>query len=222
MGVGRSLPGLLQLYNATQTEPPEKAQNRPKPTETDRYCSIEPPTRSIATLKMWSAKYDWKARAGSFDRDWEETRNARRRVALSSGYANDFERLTVLNDLAQMIYGHIAEQSEPADNTSVQNAPSRRCHNLWVPDVKMIGVGDCAEPFYYERFNAALLSEFRSLLAEIAQETGGRRKGANVEAFLKRLHQNLDRSRLTQPQLDRLANGEHWVEVLLEPYMNSD
>ena len=46
--------------------------------------------------------------------------------------------------------------------------------NLWVPDVKVVGTGDAAEVVDIERFNGALLREFRETLNDIAKEVGGR------------------------------------------------
>ncbi len=218
LGPGRSLRRLLDIYF--------QAKNPPKPTSTHQnspyQLPYEPPTCSLDTIKGWSLQFDWKNRAVFFDQEGEEAKNARRKEVFGSGLGLDFERVEALNNIANLLYGQIFETSESGDfdhEISIEGSKAREYHNLWVHDVKAIGSGDFAERVDLERFNSSILSEFRSLLTEIAQETGGRRKGAQLEAFIKKVQERLDTSKLKAEQVERIRAGEHWIIVLLEPYM---
>jgi hypothetical protein len=145
LGVGRSLPKLLENYaNSNQKSPP---------------------TSSLGTLKQWSLKFKWTERATKFDAEWEERKNAERQAELDYGLALDYERVNKLKRLADFLEGQLFEVGENGDY-----------HNVWLPDVKQIGSGEYAERVDIERFNSSLVSEYRSVLDDIAKEVGGRVK----------------------------------------------
>jgi hypothetical protein len=52
---------------------------------------------------------------------------------------------------------------------------------VWLPDVKQVGSGENAERVDIVKFNSALIAEYRSTLADLAAETGGRRQKQEVE-----------------------------------------
>ena len=145
LGAGRSLPRLLERY-----------------TEVDQDI---PPTRSIATLKSWSSRYEWQKRADTYDAELERRKNERRQEVMDSGLALDFERTDELKRLAHFLIDQIYEQGKDGDY-----------HNIWLPDVKQIGSGKDAERIDIERFNAAIISELRGVLDDLAKETGGRKQ----------------------------------------------
>lgn len=143
MGPGRTLAGLARYYAAVEYE--------------------LPPTRSLATLKDWSAKFSWRARAADYDAAWEGLKNEVRKQVMTSGLALDYQRVSDLKDLATFLKEQILKQDADGEH-----------HRVWLPDVKVVGSGQYAEVVTVERFNAALIREFRQALADLAAETGGR------------------------------------------------
>jgi len=121
------------------------------------------PTRSKATIEDWSHRYGWTQRAEAYDRALEDEKNARAAQIMSEGLAQAHERVVKLRDLAGFLETQLYEQGEDGVY-----------HNVWVPDVKQIGGGEFAERVDIEHFNAAIISEFRATLDDLAKETGGR------------------------------------------------
>lgn len=181
MGPGRSLQKLHRTY--TESAPDQ------------------PPTRHLRTLKEWSSSYGWQARVDLYDAEIERKKNKevekRRQQALEAGFALDHERVIALKKLASLLLGQIYERDEDGNHPRV-----------WVPDVKQIGSGDQAERVDIVRFNAAIISELRSALDDIAKEVGGRRQKSDIRNL------NLDMSQLTDEQLKRIAAGEDPFAVL--------
>lgn len=132
-------------------------------TYTDTYRN--PPTNSLATLKSWSRDFGWAERAAAYDASWEQRKNAEREAVFNHGLSLDFERVRKLYRLAAFLEAQIFEQGE-----------NGVFHNIWLPDVKAIGSGEHAERVDIERFNSPLLEQYRKVLDDIAQETGGRAK----------------------------------------------
>ncbi|RYX84187.1 hypothetical protein EON83_10855 [bacterium] len=235
MGIGRSLGGLLRIYIAPRPKNPPKPTGTHRETDSSAFVGVVsrvPPTQSLDTLKEWSTKYGWGERAALFDLAWEEEKEARRRAVFEDGYGLDFERAQGLKDLAALLKAQIFETSTPYGQSddeddedpfcSIPGSRARQYHNVWVADVKSIGSGEFAERVDLEKFNGAILSEYRALLTEIAQETGGRRPSAQVEAFLKSVQKRLDYTRMSPAQIERVSRGEHPIVVLLEQFLLSD
>lgn len=126
-------------------------------------------TGSLATLRDWSMKYGWASRASEFDAGWEARKNAERQSILEYGLAHEYERLRKLYRLASLLEAQIYERGLYGE-----------LHNLWVPDVKSIGSGEFAERVDIERFNSALIEQYRKVLDDIAKETGGRVQKTDV------------------------------------------
>jgi hypothetical protein len=123
----------------------------------------------LATLKAWSKRYSWQHRADEYDAELERQKNERRQQVMNDGLALDFERVDKLKQLGHFLLEQIYEQGEDG-----------LYHNVWLPDVKQIGSGDSAERVDIERFNAAIISELRGVLDDLAKETGGRRQKHDV------------------------------------------
>lgn len=147
MGIGRSIPKLVAKYQD----------------ESKFIKNFEPPSVSITTLATWSSRYDWPVRAAEFDAGWEARKNAEREAVIGYGLALDYERLRELYQLAAFLKAQIYER----DSEGV-------FYNIWMPDVKSIGSGEFAERVDLERFNPALIEQYRKVLEDIAKETGGR------------------------------------------------
>jgi hypothetical protein len=129
----------------------------------------EPPTKTLRTLKTWSTKYGWQDRATTFDARWEEFKTEERRRIFESELALDYERVKKLNHLGQFLEMQMYEQG--ADG---------QYHNIWLPDVKIIGSGEFATTVDIERFNQGIIKEFRETLNDLAAETGGRVKRSEL------------------------------------------
>jgi hypothetical protein len=121
------------------------------------------PTQRLGTLKKWCGTYAWVERAAFHDTRLEDAKNARTHDIMESGLALAHERVVKLKNLA----GFLEEQMMEKGEDGVY-------HNVWVPDVKMIGQGQWAERVDIEHFNSAIISEYRATLDDIAKETGGR------------------------------------------------
>lgn len=133
------------------------------------------PTQSMNTLEAWSARYGWVDRAAAFDAaEIETAKNARRAAVLAHDLAQDWGRLERLYALADFLQSQVYEVGETG-----------RYHNVWLPDVKQIGVGLNAARIDIERFNAAILSEYRAALEDIAAEVGGRAKRVDVQVLMQ-------------------------------------
>jgi hypothetical protein len=145
-----------------------------------------PPTDSIDTLKGWSSKFAWSKRATAYDADYEALKNAERQAVMNYGTALDYERVRRLKRLADFLERQIYEQG-------TQGA----YHNVWLPDVKQVGSGEFAERVDIERFNSALLSEYRATLDDLAKEVGDRKQklehtGKDGGAIILRTGMSLD------------------------------
>lgn len=156
LGPGRSLPALAEKYNEGQQK--------------------SAPTQSLATLQKWSSKNDWAERAVEFDANWDAIRNREREQELAYGLALDYERVRKLKRLADFLEAQIYEQGEPDPSTG-----KRPYHNVWCPDVKVVGHGDSAEVVDIERFNGALFTQYRETLNDLAKEVGGRVQRSSAE-----------------------------------------
>ena len=157
------------------------------------------PTLSWGTLAGWSSRYQWAERAEAYDQKLEDEKNQRRDEIMESGLALAHERVVKLKWLGAFLEDQILEQGEDGNY-----------HNVWLPDVKQIGSGKFAERVDIERFNAALISEYRSMLDDLAKETGGRIHKQELSGIIK----NLDVAALTNEQLERLAAGDNVLSVL--------
>lgn len=166
----------------------------------------------------------------------------RRKAIMEEGVALDFERVERLKRLADEIESQIYYQTKPTeealrllgiadlvaaaeettDREQLSNLariilakldpddPKNKFPNLWARDVKSVAGGHIVDVV---RFNAALLSEFRAILDEIAKETGGRRQRTVTES--------IDYNKLTEEQLQRVAAGEDPIQVILDDYASS-
>jgi hypothetical protein len=131
----------------------------------------------LATLKAWSAKYDWVARAELYDAEIERIKNERRREIMESGLALDHERVERLKGLANFLLDEIEKTAPPVrviDEEGNEGLVDGERYRVWLPDVKQIGSGETAERVDIERYNSAIFSDLRGILDDLAKETGGR------------------------------------------------
>lgn len=167
MGSGRTIPALVKHYQDLAIF----------------QRGFEAPSTSYKTLATWSSRFDWPSRAKEYDAGWEARKNAEAEAVMGYGLSLTHERLRELYQLAALLRGQIYELSEPHPVTGRVSFS-----NLWVADVKSIGSGEFAERVDIERFNSALIEQYRKVLEDIAKETGGRVNkqeitGANGKPF---------------------------------------
>lgn len=131
-----------------------------------RYCQMQKnhaPTQSKSTLWAWSSRYNWAARAEEYDARLEDEKNQRAQEIMQSGLSLPYERVVKLKELASFIEDQMYEQGEDGVY-----------HNVWMPDVKVVGYGDNATVVDIEHFNSAIIIQYRETLDDLAKETGGR------------------------------------------------
>jgi len=104
-----------------------------------------------------------------YDAQVEERKNEIARQEMQSGLALAHERVHKLKDLSGFLEGQLYEVGE-----------NGVYHNVWLPDVKQIGSGEFAERVDIERFNAAIIDQFRATLDDLAKETGGRKTHTDI------------------------------------------
>lgn len=147
LGPGRNIPKLLKSYEQ-------------KATVINHFAA---PSTSGKTLKQWSFNFKWPERATSFDADYEARVNQERAAEIDYGLALDYERIRELKQLADLLRDQLLMRDDDGN-----------LYGLWVPDVKVVGHGDTAETVEIERFNSALVTQYRETLNDLAKETGGR------------------------------------------------
>lgn len=152
----------------------------------------KPPTKHLATLKEWSNNFGWVRRSALYDAKVERHKNERRAEAMATGLALEYERIEELKAIYATLRGEFEKSG------------------LWVSDIKLSARGDQVE---VEVFSKALIDSMRGVLDDLAKETGGRRQRSVVE--------NIDYSRLTDEQLQRIAAGEDPAQVILSDYTRS-
>jgi len=121
------------------------------------------PTGSMPTLHRWSQRYGWTTRAEDHDAKLETEKNERADMIMGTGLALTHERVDKLKSLGELLWEQMHEVGE-----------SGTLHNIWIPDVKQIGGGEYAERVDIEKFNGAIIQQYRDTLDDIAKETGGR------------------------------------------------
>lgn len=125
----------------------------------------KPPTRSYGTLQSWSCRFRWSRRAEKYDIQYDEYKTSMSEAALETGVALVWERVNRLKlleeKLLDLIFGNEEEGQEA---------------KLFLEDWKQTGSGLDAEVHQLERFNAPLVDQYRKILDDLAQETGGRKK----------------------------------------------
>jgi hypothetical protein len=204
MGAGRSVLGYAK-----------KCQKTPKNAT---------PSQSHHTLRRWAEDFKWKERAVEFDKQENSVKAAERARAMREGLALDYKRVELLQKLADVLYSEIMEQGLPKEKKVRVECPEcfnqfeaatgdlvRPYHNIWLPDVKSVGSGEFAERVDIERFNGAIISEFRSVCNDLAQETGGRKLN-----FVDKVLSRLDYSRMPVDVVQRIAHAENPEDVIVE------
>lgn len=135
-----------------------------------------PPSSNFYTLKGWSGKHGWVARAELYDAEMEQAKNERRKEIMESGLALDYERVDSLKELASFLIGEIEKTvvAEKGDDDEGAEKGNGERFRVWLPDVKQIGSGENAKRVDIERYNSAIFSDLRGILDDLAKETGGR------------------------------------------------
>lgn len=147
LGPGRNIPKLLNSYQV----------------KSGVIQNFTAPSTSYKTLETWSSNYKWPERAMTFDADYERRVNRERAAEIDYGLSLDYERIRELKQLADLLKDQLLARDDKGNLIG-----------LWVPDVKIVGHGNAAETVEIERFNSALVTQYRETLNDLAKETGGR------------------------------------------------
>lgn len=233
MGPGRSLPKLLAQYA-------EIGQDQPPTTSigTLKAWSVRYEWQDRADL--YDAEIEAEKQASA--KGEQRKAAARRKEIMQEGAALDYERVAKLKKVAAELEAQIFYEPEP-DSDALRllgiaglveqahetrdpeelsriarlilerldpNDPKNKFPNLWARDVKGLAGGRSVDVV---RFNSSLLAEYRAVLAEIAAETGGRRQ--------RTVTIDIDYSKLSDEQLERIRDGEDEVEVVLSGFAKS-
>lgn len=164
MGPGRSLQKLQRMYIESTLE--------------------KPPSTQLRTIAEWSRRFGWQDRANEYDAEIERQKNEyteqRRREAMETALALDFERVLELKRMFSLLDRELYETDEKGNVTGFKR------ETVWVPDVKQIGGGQFATQVDIERFNRAIFEVRRGLLDDLAKETGGRKQFTEMDVNLAR------------------------------------
>ncbi len=146
------------------------------------------PTVSNTTLYSWSWDFEWFKRAELYDARVDKDKTDLARESMNTGLAMPHLRVDKLKMLAAKLEQEIYREGR-----------------LWLPDVKQIGMGKNATRVELIRFNGALVEQYRGVLSDLAEETGGRWKiNRNF---------NYDLDKLSDEQLQALAEGKDVLPI---------
>lgn len=176
------------------------------------------PTRQLSRLKRWSQVHGWQRRL-------EEIAEAQRRAIVARGIAEKQNRIGLYDDLANRLKRVMAARA-----SAYRDEPLGGDTGVVVRQVKLVKVYNSDEEVppeeaeaaggetlysakksvevYEYPIDAALVKELRELAKAAAVEKGEWNEG---DAVLK----HLDLSKLSNEQLERLADGDEPIKVLL-------
>jgi hypothetical protein len=200
MGRGRSLRKLKRHYSQADSKPSETLQNTPE---------SSPPTDSYDTLRDWSQKFHWPDRSVLYDFEWEKKRTEIAHAEMNTGIALPYIRLREIKEIYSILKSEMMEVGQNAAGDEV-------LHNLWTPDVKMVGSGESAERIDLEKYNSAIIDDLRGLLADAAKETGGRQPKDETAALLQMLVHKVGLENIPDAVLERMGKGENVFAVMFD------
>lgn len=144
-------------------------------------------TVSPYSLSRWCQDFQWIQRARRYDALTRIARDAEARRIMTTGLAVVHERLKRLITLADMLEAQIFVAPQITDDgeiiedeigqTDFKTGASTR---IWLREEHYTKTGDLVTNY---KLNAALLQQYRGVLADIAEEVGGR-KGVSIEDLL--------------------------------------
>jgi len=132
-----------------------------KTREVPRSLARNSPKSWRRAAEQWRWVDRWNAWDNYLADEAERKVEAERVRVLSSGYAQRYERVKALDELADLLLDELKD-------------PEKR----WLDDIKGIGSGrdGTFREVVIERFNSAIIEQFRGTLADIADEMGDRTK----------------------------------------------
>lgn len=134
--------------------------------------------------------YYRKSRAVKIDQVQTEAEFA----SVRSGLAKKTERVAKLQLVAELLMKDLLSDGEES--------------RLWLDQIKGIGSNENFERIEYKAFNKAEVDALRGVLDDIAAEVGDRAKN-------RRSNLNFNLSRLSDDQLERIADGETPRKVIM-------
>jgi len=115
---------------------------------------------NIRFVHHWSSKYDWVDRATAFDDHLEEKRRKKHEAEMTKGLSHAAVRLQKLKKLHDLLEEEIFENE---------------AH--WLEDLKLTPDG---QRISIPKYNGRIIRDYRKVLADIAEEVGGRQKRVDV------------------------------------------
>lgn len=130
----------------------------------ERYCqqsangaaTEKPPTERLRTLAEWSSVFGWQERVNVYDAEQDAAKTTEIQRLRTEGLAADHERIRQLGRIWAALDGEFRDGA-----------------GLWYKDIKISAKGDTVD---VDVFNAALLTQMRGILDDLAKETGGRKQ----------------------------------------------
>lgn len=121
-----------------------------------KVTGIKPPTQNLRVMYGWSSRNGWVERARAYDAAQDAAKTAEIERLRTEGLAADYERIRQL--------GRMWAALDKEFNDGV---------GIWYMDIKMSAKGDTVD---VPAFNAALLTQMRGVLDDLAKEVGGRKQ----------------------------------------------
>jgi hypothetical protein len=173
MGSGRSLSRLVAGYRGRTVGDP---------------LAEKPPTQRLPTLEEWSSKFEWQARASTYNAEQDQAKTIEIQRLKTEGLAAEHNRIAELDAMFSKMREEFIEKG------------------LWAEDIKISPNGMQVK---VKVFNKPMIDSMRGILDDIAKEVGGRKQQIN------QTNTNIDYDALTDEQLERIKKGEDPAKVVL-------
>lgn len=166
------------------------------------------PEISYGSVMKWSVQFEWAERVSIYDAEIERAKDERRFAVIDSGLALDHERVEKLKDLAEML-GNMVFYMD-----AITRNPFEKYPHVWLKDVKVVGKGESQYTESVYRFNTPLIEQYRSVLGDLASETGGRSRSTEVDKLLSKI----DYSKFDEEQAKLIDMGVNPLEVIVRAF----
>lgn len=171
----------------------------------EKYQDEEnPPTKHVMTLTDWSRKHAWQDRVHRFDdieRQYEEMRWRERKDELRKKEWDNFDRLqSIITEILDAVPSFIRRRETITDKGSPK---------VISQDGKIIQEGRPAEKVITLKLDANAAIKFIRTASDI-----GRRAAEMDKDDLSKIMKELDFDKLSPEQIQRVAAGEHLLDVL--------
>lgn len=186
MGPGRSLAKLADWYNGRGQSVGKLGAG-----SGGWVTQSAPPTKRLATLEAWSARFDWQARVGR----WQALENAKEREKWE-------QRRTEWRERSYDLAGQLAAKAEQM---------------LKFPLVERVVDDTGATIIQPAGWTFGSIPVMASVADKLARQAAD--LDTEMVSYLNKLMEKLDINKLAPQQLDRIISGEHPLAVILGDYL---